>query len=290
MKAAFFRLSVIIFFITTHTQAQQMNTTQQSEKTVREFLEIVRSGKAPQRAAEFMAETVIANQMNAEKLEAVIRTPQNYAEHIKEFLSTYGSYQFDITELIANNDKVYVRWKQMGRHLTEIDGFKPTGLPLIEVGSAVYQLTDGKITEYWIQLDRKGLELQLQQNAKLVTATAGKPAPPYTAAVALGEALYLSGQIGIDDVSGNLVTAGFAAEADQVMNNVGHVLKANNLDYNDLTNVTIYLTTMDNYAAMNEVYRRYFTTYFPARVCIAVKELPLGAHVEIAAVARLKAK
>jgi len=290
MKAAFFKLSVIIFFITTNTQAQQMNTTQQSEKTVREFLEIVRSGKAPERSAEFMEDTVIANQMNSERYEVIKRTPQNYADHVRDFLATYGAYQFEITELIAGNDKVYVRWKQTGKHLTEIDGFKPTGLPVIEIGSAVYRLTDGKITEYWIQLDRKGLELQLQQNEKLATAKADKPAPPYTAAVALGEALYLSGQIGTDDMSGKLVTAGFAAEADQVMKNIGHVLKANSLDYNDLTNVTIYLTTMDNYAAVNEVYRRYFTTYFPARVCIAVKELPLGAHVEIAAVAKLKGK
>src|SRR3982751_826890 len=125
MKTTLFNLLIIAFFINTNTaKAQQMNTTQQSEKIVREFLQVVRTGQAPERAAEFMADTVIANQMNAEKYEAIKRTPQNYTSHIKEFLSTYGAYQFEITELIANNDKVYVRWKQTGKHLTAIDDFK----------------------------------------------------------------------------------------------------------------------------------------------------------------------
>jgi len=289
MKTAFFNLLIIILLINMRsTQAQQMNTTQQSEKIVREFLQVIRTGNAPERAAEFMANTVIAHQMNAEKYEAINRTPQNYAEHIKEFLSTYGAYQFKITELIADNDKVYARWKQVGKHLSAIDGFAATGLPLTEIGSAVYRVADGKIVEYWVQLDRKGSEIQLQQNEKLAAVKESKPGPPYSDAVALDNALYISGKIGVDDLNGQLVTNNFAAEADQAMKNIGKVLKAHNLNYNDLVNVTIYLTTMDNYAPANEVYRRYFTTYFPARVCIAVKELPLGANIEIAAVARIK--
>lgn len=291
MRYYTFTLSVITFLINiTQTRAQQMNTTQQSEKIVRGFLQVVRSGRAPERAAEFMADTVIANQMNAENLEAIKRTPQNYASHIKEFLNTYGTYQFEITELIASNDKVYVRWKQTGKHVEAIDGFKPTGLPLTEIGSGVYRVANGKIAEYWIQLDRKGLELQLQQNEKLVPVKDAKPVPPYSDAMALGEALFISGKLGVDDLNDKLVATGFSAEADQAMKNIGKVLKAHSLNYDDLVNVTIYLTNMDNYTATNEVYRKYFTAYFPARVCIAVKELPLRAHIEIAAVARLKTK
>ncbi len=61
---------------------------------------------------------------------------------------------------------VYARRTQTGRHLAELDGYPPTGLPLVEVASAVYRLENGKIAEYWIQIDRLGLERPLQHNAK----------------------------------------------------------------------------------------------------------------------------
>ena len=60
---------------------------------------------------------------------------------------------------------MYARWKQTGKHLAEIDGYPATGLPLIEVASAVYRLENGKIVEYWIQIDRAGFDKQLKQNA-----------------------------------------------------------------------------------------------------------------------------
>lgn len=93
----------------------------------------------------------------------VIRTPQNYTEHISEFISLFGKLTFVITELLAEEDKVYARWKQIGNHLTEIDGYKPTGKPLVEIASCVYRLQNGKIVEYWIQIDRLGFENQLKQ-------------------------------------------------------------------------------------------------------------------------------
>src|SRR5437588_4676324 len=135
MKKRFsFCMIIIGFSITSKAQISKMDTTQQSEKIVRELLQVVRSGKAPERAGEFMADTVIANQMNSEKLEAIKRTPQNYADHIRDFLNMYGPYTFHITELIANNNKVYTRWTQVGRHMADIDGHKATGLPLTEIG------------------------------------------------------------------------------------------------------------------------------------------------------------
>ena len=67
----------------------------------------------------------------------------------------------------AEDDKVFVRWKQTGTHLATIDGYKPTGLPLTDFGSAVYLIQDGKITEYWILLDRFGLDVQLKKNAAI---------------------------------------------------------------------------------------------------------------------------
>jgi reactive intermediate/imine deaminase len=110
---------------------------------------------------------------------------------------------------------------------------------------------------------------------------------PFSESVPVGDMLYISGQVGIDQATNTLVTDSFGAEAQQVMDNIGKVLRNNNLTYGDLVNVTIYLTDMDNYSETNEVYRKYFSTTFPARVCIAVKQLPLKANIEISAIARL---
>jgi 2-iminobutanoate/2-iminopropanoate deaminase len=115
------------------------------------------------------------------------------------------------------------------------------------------------------------------------------PPPPYSDAVEAGGMLYVSGQIG--RLNGQLVTESFQAEAHQVMKNIGDVLRKRMLSHDDLVSVTIYLTDMKNYAAINEVYRTYFrTTRMPARVCLAVAELPFKANVEIAGIAEMKRK
>ena len=135
----------------------------ENKKVVRKFLEDVRSGKNPDDAGLYMNDTLLAHQMNAEEETTVKRTPQNYTDHIKEFLTLYGHFKFEITELIAENDKVYVRWKQTGKHLGTIDSYPATGKQLVEIASAVYRLEKGKIAEYWIQTDRSGLEKQLRK-------------------------------------------------------------------------------------------------------------------------------
>ena len=113
------------------------------------------------------------------------------------------------------------------------------------------------------------------------------PAPPYSDAVEAGGVLYVSGQIG--RLNGQLVTESFAAEAHQVMKNVGEILRKRMLTHDDLVSVTIYLKDMKNYAVINEVYRTYFRgSRLPARVCIAVADLPMLANVEIAGIARMK--
>jgi reactive intermediate/imine deaminase len=110
---------------------------------------------------------------------------------------------------------------------------------------------------------------------------------PFSESVPVGDVLYISGQVGIDQGTNTLVTDSFGAEAKQVMDNIGKILRNHNLTYGDLVNVTIYLTDMDYYGETNDVYRKYFATAFPARVCIAVKQLPMKANIEISAVARL---
>ena len=135
-----------------------------NKEIVKQFLEQVRSGKFSEKASLYMADSILAHQMNAENETTVIRTPQNYSEHIEDFVTLFGQFTFEITELIAEDDKVYARWKQIGNHLAEIDGYPPTGNPIIEIASCVYRLENSKIVEYWIQIDRFGFEKQLHQN------------------------------------------------------------------------------------------------------------------------------
>jgi len=141
---------------------KKQDLTLENKEMVRQFLEVVRSGKHPDQAVKFMTDTLLAHQMNAEEETAVKRTPQNYADHVREFLALYGDFSFEITELIASGDKVYARWKQTGKHLGTIDGHAAKGKTLVEITSAVYRLEHGKIVEYWIQTDREGLTRQLE--------------------------------------------------------------------------------------------------------------------------------
>ncbi|MBK9276352.1 MAG: RidA family protein [Flavobacteriales bacterium] len=113
---------------------------------------------------------------------------------------------------------------------------------------------------------------------------AAKPLAPYTPAIQAGPTLYLSGQIALDE-QGNLHTADIATETRKVMENVGNLLRAAGLGYDHLVKVTIFLSDMAHYTAVNEVYGTYFTDTPPAREAVAVKGLPRGVNVEISGVA-----
>jgi predicted ester cyclase len=135
------------------------------ERVVRDFFAVVRSGHAPERAADFLAPAVIAHQVNAEdEAAAVQRSPANYAAHVREMKAAYGEFTIEISELITQGDRVYVRWRQEGTHVGEVDGFAPTHKRIVEVASAVYRVRAGMIVEYWIQIDRAGLRAQLERN------------------------------------------------------------------------------------------------------------------------------
>jgi predicted ester cyclase len=161
------KITVIIFLFTLFSLPELK--AQSAEKIVRSFITNVRSGLHPEQAKNFLADTVLAHQVISENPTTVKRTPENYTNHIREFLRLFGNYEFEITELIAQGDKVYVRWKQTGKHIAEIDGFAPTQLPLIEYTSAVYRVEKKKIVEYWVQMDRLGFDLQLKKNAEIVS-------------------------------------------------------------------------------------------------------------------------
>ncbi|WP_433596383.1 ester cyclase [Lysinibacillus xylanilyticus] len=134
------------------------------EQIVKKFFEEVRSGNNPDYATELMADQVLAHQVISEEESTVLRTPTDYAEHVKEMVESYGNFSLEIQEFMVKGNKVYVRWKQVGTHVGEVDGFQPTSLPVIEIASAVYRIEEEKIVEYWIQIDRAGIEKQLNRN------------------------------------------------------------------------------------------------------------------------------
>lgn len=137
------------------------------EQIVRKFFEEVRSGNNPDYSNQLMAEKVLAHQIVSEEEQTVCRTPEDYAEHVREMIEVYGNFSLEIQELLVQGSKVYVRWKQVGMHLGEIDGYQPTGLPIIQIASAVYRVEDGKVAEYWIQIDRSGIQNQLERNKNI---------------------------------------------------------------------------------------------------------------------------
>ena len=110
---------------------------------------------------------------------------------------------------------------------------------------------------------------------------APKAIGPYSQAVAFGPLLFCSGQIPLDPVSGEIVGADVAAQTERVIENIKAVLAVNAMSLGDAIKTTVFLTTMDDFAAMNEVYARHFTQPFPSRTTVAVVALPRGAKVEI---------
>ncbi len=113
---------------------------------------------------------------------------------------------------------------------------------------------------------------------------AAKPLAPYTPAITTGDLVFLSGQIALDE-HGNLHMSDIATETRRVMDNIGTLLQAAGLDHSHLVKVTIFLSDMTHYAAVNEVYGTYFRDTPPAREAVAVKGLPRGVNVEISGIA-----
>ena len=108
---------------------------------------------------------------------------------------------------------------------------------------------------------------------------------PYSQALACGDLVFLSGQIGLDPATGTLVAGGTAAEAERVLSNLEAVLAAAGLGFADVVRTTIYLVDLADFAAVNEVYQHHVREPYPARATVGVAALPRGARVEIDAIA-----
>jgi 2-iminobutanoate/2-iminopropanoate deaminase len=103
---------------------------------------------------------------------------------------------------------------------------------------------------------------------------------PFSEAVSVGDLLYLSGEIGLD-AHGKLVAGGIAAEAKQVMDNIGANLARHGSSFDRVVQCTVALADIADWPAFNEVYRPYFKTHFPARMAFATTGLAFGARVEV---------
>ena len=110
-----------------------------------------------------------------------------------------------------------------------------------------------------------------------------RPVGPYTPIVRGGDLLFTAGQVGIAD--GAIVEGGLEAELRQVFVNLRSVLSSANASLADDVKTTVFLVDMDDYATMNEIYMEEFGDHRPARSAVAVAKLPLGAQVEIEAIA-----
>ncbi len=117
--------------------------------------------------------------------------------------------------------------------------------------------------------------------------TAAKPIGPYSPAIRAGNLLFLSGQVGFDPATGALVDGDISAQTDQVMRNIGALLKAAGTDFAHVVRTTVFLADMDEFAKMNEVYARYVVDPPPARSTVQVARLPRDARVEIDVIAVL---
>jgi 2-iminobutanoate/2-iminopropanoate deaminase len=123
--------------------------------------------------------------------------------------------------------------------------------------------------------------------SKEIINTKNAPAPigPYNQAIKTGNLLFLSGQVAIKPETGELANKDIIEETHQVMQNLKAVLAEAGMNFSHVVKTTIFLSSMDLFAQVNEIYGKYFESNFPARETVAVKTLPKNANVEISMIA-----
>ena len=118
----------------------------------------------------------------------------------------------------------------------------------------------------------------------IATENAPQAIGPYSQAVACGNFLFTSGQLGLDPKTGNFVDGGVTEQTEQVIRNLKAVLEKASFSLENVVKTTCFLSDMNDFAAMNEVYRKHFTGDYPARSAVAIKTLPKNGLVEIEAI------
>lgn len=121
---------------------------------------------------------------------------------------------------------------------------------------------------------------------KAFSAAGAVAVGPYSHAIEAGDLIFLSGQTPVDSQTGKLIEGDIVEQTNQCFKNLFNVLEAAGLTPDNIEKVNVFLTDMDNFTAMNEVYSKQFSAPYPARTTIGVSSLPLGAKVEIEMIAR----
>ena len=123
--------------------------------------------------------------------------------------------------------------------------------------------------------------------SKTIVTTPDAPPPigPYSQAVQTGNMLFISGQICLDPVTGELMNRDIQEETHKVMHNLKAILQKAGMDFNNVVKTNIFITDMHRFGEVNEVYGKYFTGDFPARETVQVSALPKFVNVEISMIA-----
>ena len=124
---------------------------------------------------------------------------------------------------------------------------------------------------------------------KKIINTPNAPAPigPYSQAVLVDKTLYMSGQIAINPATGELVISDIKLETLQVMENIKAVLKAAGMNFSHVVKCSIFISNMNDFAGINQIYATYFDDNYPARETVEVSRLPKDVNVEISVIATL---
>ncbi|MBR4741592.1 MAG: RidA family protein [Desulfovibrio sp.] len=121
----------------------------------------------------------------------------------------------------------------------------------------------------------------------LTTTHAPQAVGPYSQAICANNFLFASGQIALDPATNKLVDGDIQAQTTQICNNIAHILATKNLTFQDVVKTTVFITDMTKFAQVNATYGQFFSSPCPARSCVEVSKLPLGALVEIEVIAAL---
>ncbi|HTB07453.1 MAG TPA: RidA family protein [Bacteroidia bacterium] len=121
----------------------------------------------------------------------------------------------------------------------------------------------------------------------IVTKNAPDPIGPYSQAVQAGGLIFVSGQVGKNPATGNVVNDTIQNETKQVMQNIKNILETGGSSLDKVVKTTIFLTNMDDFSKVNEIYGSFFKGEFPARETVQVSRLPLNVNVEISVIAEV---
>ena len=124
------------------------------------------------------------------------------------------------------------------------------------------------------------------EKRSISTKNAPEAIGPYSQGIISGDIIFLSGQIGVDPETGEMVEGGVLNQSMQIFSNINNVLKEAGCSFDNVIKATVFLKSMDDFKKVNEIYSKFFSLPYPARSAFEVARLPLNADIEIEVIAR----